>query len=303
MGIRRKYCIIGYGNVGRMLGHALVKENNLLMLSRRLTRGRKKYSFRTPHGFIDVEVETANINDDVECEYGFLTVKAYDALEVAEKLSEKVSIFFPVQNGLGVYEKLSQSIGRRRVHPLIVTYGVRGCGENCSQLAGEGELVFGCKPANICKEASEALWKGGYKSRIVEETAAIIWQKALVNIAINPITALTRRKNKAIIEESGLWRTAVHAVLEGLSVATAKGIVLKEDPIDILRKVAESTGENMSSMLQDILSCRKTEIDFLNGYICDRGLEMGLDVRVNCSLASLVKALERSVIRECRIGY
>jgi len=58
--------------------------------------------------------------------------------------------------------------------------------------------------------------------------------------------------------------------------------------------VCESTSANISSMLQDVLRKKRTEIDFINGVIVRLGQELGIAVPTNKLLVDLVKTIESS---------
>ena len=58
--------------------------------------------------------------------------------------------------------------------------------------------------------------------------------------------------------------------------------------------VIQKTSQNQSSMLQDVLSCRKTEIDYLNGYICQLGEVYGIPTPHNTRLCVAIKNLVQS---------
>ena len=60
------------------------------------------------------------------------------------------------------------------------------------------------------------------------------------------------------------------------------------------------TSAHLSSMLQDVRSGRKTEIDALNGAIAELGSELGLETPTNTLLTMLVKAKEQQHIRHTR---
>jgi 2-dehydropantoate 2-reductase len=49
---------------------------------------------------------------------------------------------------------------------------------------------------------------------------------------------------------------------------------------------------NFSSMCQDIIKARRTEIDFLNGRISELGKAYGVPTPVNDTLTALIKFLE-----------
>jgi 2-dehydropantoate 2-reductase len=57
-------------------------------------------------------------------------------------------------------------------------------------------------------------------------------------------------------------------------------------------QVAEKTGGNRSSMLQDFDTKRQSEIDFINGAIVREAEALGLDVPVNRAVTRLVQVLD-----------
>jgi len=85
------------------------------------------------------------------------------------------------------------------------------------------------------------------------------------------------------------------AVSEGARVAKRKRIKLAyDDPLAKVEAVCEATASNVSSMLQDVLAKRRTEIEYINGFIVRQGQELGIPVPVNTVLLDLVKTIEAS---------
>jgi 2-dehydropantoate 2-reductase len=52
-------------------------------------------------------------------------------------------------------------------------------------------------------------------------------------------------------------------------------------------------GDIKPSMLQDLERGRKTEIDFINGYVVTLGRASGVPVHMNATITSLVHQIER----------
>lgn len=76
-------------------------------------------------------------------------------------------------------------------------------------------------------------------------------------------------------------------------VANAKGFNFdEEEMIKIVEKVALKTAENKSSMLQDVLNNKKTEIEVINGAIVREGIRFNIKTPVNETLTNLIIALE-----------
>jgi 2-dehydropantoate 2-reductase len=47
------------------------------------------------------------------------------------------------------------------------------------------------------------------------------------------------------------------------------------------------------SMGQDVLKGRRTEIEFINGHIVEKGAQIGIDAPCNAKITALVKRVER----------
>ena len=74
-----------------------------------------------------------------------------------------------------------------------------------------------------------------------------------------------------------------------------KGITLPfPDPVERVKQVATMTATNHSSMLQDVLGKRPTEIDAINGKIVEQGQALGIPTPVNALLTSLMRAIEKN---------
>jgi 2-dehydropantoate 2-reductase len=77
-------------------------------------------------------------------------------------------------------------------------------------------------------------------------------------------------------------------------VTRALGIQLTGDPLAITLDVCRKTGQNLSSMLQDVNNRRPTEIDSINGEIAAAGRKLGIPTPVNDDLIQKVKELEQA---------
>ena len=82
---------------------------------------------------------------------------------------------------------------------------------------------------------------------------------------------------------------------EATRIAKRKRIkLIYDDPLAKVEAVCEATSANISSMLQDLLREKRTEIDSINGVIVRLGKELGIPVPVNSTLVDLVKTAEET---------
>jgi len=52
-------------------------------------------------------------------------------------------------------------------------------------------------------------------------------------------------------------------------------------------------GAHRPSMGQDMVKGRRTEIEYLNGFVVDKGATIGIDAPANAALTDIVKRVER----------
>lgn len=62
---------------------------------------------------------------------------------------------------------------------------------------------------------------------------------------------------------------------------------------EMVKGVLDRTAETTCSMVWDLRAGRRTEIDFISGYWCRRGRELGISTPVNDMLLEMVQAKEK----------
>jgi 2-dehydropantoate 2-reductase len=122
-----------------------------------------------------------------------------------------------------------------------------------------------------------------------------LWKKLCVNACINPTTALAGCRN-GLLGESVPLRSVVRDVAgEVARVMGASGYpATREELEDFVYRVIEQTAGNESSMLRDVRCGRRTEIEFINGYIVEKARESGVSVPLNNLLYRLVQGLDEA---------
>jgi len=136
--------------------------------------------------------------------------------------------------------------------------------------------------------------KGVDVRKIVKSIQPIAFENAGWAYLLGAAAAITRKQNSVIVHDRGINGLARSCFEESRRVGMISGHL---DPDDVgfadVEEVAMATAANHSSMLQDVDRGRRTEIDSINGEIVRIGSEVGLDVRMNGMLVSLVSAMTR----------
>ena len=134
--------------------------------------------------------------------------------------------------------------------------------------------------------------QAGIETEAVDDVRRVVWNKLLINIGINAITALSGIKNGQILDLEITRELSRMAVEEAMAIAEARNIKIKKDAADIVLTVAEATAVNRSSMGQDVDNKRQTEIAAINGFIVRESKKLGLAAPVNFALTALVETLQ-----------
>lgn len=233
------------------------------------------------------------------CGLVILCVKSYsteDACKDIKELVSKETFVLTLQNGIGNVQVLNDYFGAERVIAGITNHGATLLGAGHVRHAGKGDTVIGTskgKALGPIKEIAAILSKAGFETKISKDIDSVIWSKLVINVGINALTAITRLKNGMLIEHDGTKEILRSAVQEAVKIVKRKRIKLVyDDPIQKVESVCKATAANVSSMLQDVLNNKRTEIDFINGAITRQGKALGIPTPVNETLTALVKTIE-----------
>lgn len=226
-----------------------------------------------------------------------LTVKSYDtesAMLDVESHLDGIPVL-TLQNGLGNAEMIREHVSPEQVMVGTTTNGAYIESPGLATHTGWGETTIGRiwgENDPFVEEVADAFRVVGFDVSVAADIQRALWAKVLVNVGINPTTALSRVQNGALIESPSGERLLESAVREAERVARAEGVEFEHDPVTHTKEVARATATNHSSMLQDVEQGSKTEIDALNGAIVARAADHDIDVPVNRTLTDAIRLLE-----------
>ncbi len=227
-------------------------------------------------------------------------VKSYDTEMIAgvcETMAGPETLVVTLQNGVGNVERLQKALIRAGVVAGVTSHGATALEDGVIRHAGVGDTSMGLVSGKADKLAAlgRAFEAAGFHNKIVDNINDLIWSKLMVNVGINALTALTRLLNGDLTKDPDIEFLLEKAVLEGIEVGKSEGVTfLYDDPVAQVKKVCELTSANVSSMLQDVLRKKKTEVDFINGAIVERGAARGIPTPYNEALARLVRSVQNT---------
>jgi 2-dehydropantoate 2-reductase len=205
------------------------------------------------------------------------------------------AIILSLQNGVNNVARIAAASGLAALASVIyIAASIPEPGR--VRHSGPGDLVIGDTPAIQTVAVRDTFEPAGVPCRLSNNLEGDLWQKLTLNCAGSAVSALTRSSYAPAVANP-LVRNVMEAALdEARNVARAAGVKLPDDGPETSAnaiRLLESYGPVTSSMAQDIARGRHTEIDSLNGYVAQRGAELGVPTPVNRTLYALVKLLEQ----------
>lgn len=225
-------------------------------------------------------------------------VKAYltkDAVEYGQPMVGPKTVFLSLQNGLGNIESIKSVIARAHVIGGVTSQGSTMLGPGRIRHGGRGPTFVGQIDGKITPRVeliASLLNQSGIPTEASDNIELLMWEKLLINVGINAVTAITGLRNGGLLDFEETKALMTMAVEEAERVAREKGIPLKNNPVERVFEVCSATAQNRSSMGQDIDNRRRTEIDFINGAIVREGKGLGIPTPVNATLTYLIKTIE-----------
>lgn len=299
--------IVGPGAIGMLFASMLIKAGENVSI---LDRNKQRVDFISKNGIAleskdkvyNYQVKiTDNVQDLCNIDLFIICVKSYSTKEAVNSIKSVLkddSLVLTLQNGIGNIEVISEVVGQDRVIGGVTNQGANVVREGKVRHAGFGETVMGNVSGKMTvslRDIREIFNKAGIKTRISKDIKSLIWSKLIINVGINALTAVTRLKNGQLLEFEGTRNILRHAVTEAAKVSKRKRIkLIYDDAIEKTEAVCEATSQNISSMLQDVLKKKKTEIDYINGAIVRQGQSLGIPTPVNSLLVDLIKSIELS---------
>lgn len=232
-----------------------------------------------------------------------ILVKAYatdKAIQHALPCVGPQTAVLTLQNGLGNWQTLAQHVPVAQVLAGTIVMGCASGGVGQVRISGVGEIAVGSPAgkAGWAETVVTALRPYWPQVKYEQDVGAVLWRKAIINAAINPLTALTGLRNGALTEDSGLRETLMAVVEEGRRIADFCGWLPfgDENPATVVVQVCRLTADNQSSMLQDVRARRRTEIDQICGELLRHGQMRGVRTPVLQAVTALVRGLERGYL-------
>jgi 2-dehydropantoate 2-reductase len=297
-----EFLVVGAGSLGSLLGGLLARAHEVTLVGREPHVGAVRDSGLAVEGAVEAHVHP-DARADVpggRFDCALVTTKAFDTAAAARDLAAvgtDLDAALSLSNGLGNEATLADTLAEDcAVLAGTCTYGAMSPEPGTVRCTGVGEVVLGARdggPSTAADRVGGGFTEAGIETTVAADMPRRLWEKLAVNAGINAPTALARVENGALLDGPGN-DVARRAAREVARVARAEGVDLGDEAATAaIERVAAATAANTSSMQQDVLAGRRTEVDAILGTALDRADAHGVAVPTLRTLADLLCAWER----------
>ena len=200
-----------------------------------------------------------------------------------------------LQNGVDNADRLRVLLPQQQgVAAAVVYVATEMAGPGHVKHNGRGDLVIepSGSSAAVADALMSALLGAGIPAVFSNNVRGELWAKLILNCAYNAVSAIAQLPYGKTVAGVGVQDVMRDVVAECLAVAAADGVQVAGDVHQAVSKLAGSMPNQSSSTAQDLARGKPTEIDYLNGFIVQRGQALGVATPANRVLWALVKLLE-----------
>lgn len=288
--------ILGPGAIGSLWAYHLKQAGHQVSLWSRNKETSISLSFDKKPTLL---LENRNMAQLKQADLILITVKAWQVkkalLPLIPYLNTDTILVF-MHNGMGAVDSISDNLTDFPVLLATTSHGALLHSTCNISHTGHGKTVIGginakgsrCDfLADIFQHALPAVeWE--------KNISLALWNKLVINCAINPLTAIYQCKNGDLALPK-YSKTLTNIIDEIHHVMLSEKVdVTKEKLTENIYSVIRATAENLSSMNQDIHFNRPTEIEFITGYLIKRAHFHNVAVPENEKLYNQIKDIEQN---------
>lgn len=221
------------------------------------------------------------------------------ALDNIKNFVSDNTIIITLINGISSEKIIAEKYGNDKVlnSYFIGHSAVREDAKNLSIIQdGTGTIVFGSKDdetKNKEQQLKHFFEKNNIDYKIPDDIIYSQWTKLGVNICLNELSAIYKLNMGDLKKHHDFYKISDCLLDEIQQIANSYGIKnldnYKKDVLELIDKVND---EGKTSMLQDILYKRKTEIDIFSGEIIKLGKIYNIKTPYNDMMYNKIKEIE-----------
>lgn len=310
-----RFAVIGAGPVGGIMASHLRKSWHEVILVDKLRNhideirnnglsifGHQDVNVKFPKESLCYSVEELR---GKEVDVVFIAVKVSFLESVVSELEKVVkpgTTVVSLQNGMDTEEIIADTFGKENTIRIVVNYAGNLLGNSIIRMSffNPPNYIGTIDPSadEKAKTLARLISDAKLETAFTDDIKKYEWEKVILNSALSPVCALTRRTMKQIMEHVPARELVIGILNEGIETAKANGIEFEQGFLEHCIAYLDKAGHHRTSMHVDIERGTPTELGFLNGKIEEYSKASGIHTPYNSSIVALIKGLELPEYKE-----
>jgi len=293
--------IIGSGSMGHLWASYLLNRQSDVLLYAKQPKTSQKLTVQSPQGSFSCDIVHQSLTQWRKADFIIICVKGGSLEALCRQLKSITTNHPPIllmMNGMGIIEIAEEYLPETLVCQASTNHGAQLKIDRLLH-TGNGQTLIGGingdkSNKTIFMPLVDALNHALPTTCWSANHTEILWTKLIVNSIINPLTAINDVANGELIQDQYLNKKA-QKLTQQLSPIIQKYLPQQtwQSIFEKVETIANQTYTNTSSMRQDILMGRKTEIEFISGYLLKTAENLHIKLPEHEHLINQVKALEK----------
>ena len=214
-----------------------------------------------------------------------------DALPLLRPHVDSHTVLLPLLNGINAPDVIRKQYPDSTIlNGFFLGHASVRTGNSIMQ-DGVGTFFCGSEPADaeILAQMAKLCRTAGVNVDTPADFRSALWKKFILNVGINQTQAYYRAGYGIVQQSKEMMQFAVDLMKEAACVAEAEGITGTDEMIRSgVETIMSMPPEVQTSMLQDVLSGRLTEIDSFAGELLRRSKKHNIPVPLNEKVYNLI---------------
>lgn len=292
--------IIGAGSVGMLVASFLSETNHQVKL---IVRREEQASQLQKLGLVRKKLDGSSVNTKIQVSSNLSNISKDSIIIIAVKYEQLKGIYeilntlhpdtplLFLQNGLAHLDEATK-LQQHTIYFGSCQFGAERENDFTVIHRGQGVLKIALERGSreLLQFFSE-IQSDEFSVTFEKNTEEMLFEKALLNCLVNPLTAILKVKNGELVENLHTYKILENLYNELMEVFPEQKAQLQFEDV---KNLCLKTARNTSSMLGDILHQRPTEIETIVGEVLKRAEKRGKRIPTLNTLYMLVLAIEES---------
>ncbi|BEP29172.1 ketopantoate reductase family protein [Helicovermis profundi] len=231
----------------------------------------------------------------IACKFHHLS----DVIKQVKPFVNSKTVIMSLLNGISSEAIIAKELGEEKLL-YSVCYGIDALrNDNGISYKNLGTIMFGEKENSVYSNRVEGIKnlfdEVGIPYDSPKDLMKVIWRKFMINVGINQTSAILRADYKVFQNDYYARKLMDDTMREVIGLANKLGIDLGDEDIELFHDFIDTFAPNgKTSMLQDIESKRKTEVEMFAGEMIKLGGLNSYDTPINNILFDMIKTIENN---------